>query len=132
MKTGFDATDDVFQHLRKNNLQSQISGLLRVGERPASSKKEDVIINSLALTASQLQKGVINVNVHVPNLTGLDNSQPNLPRLSALTRITVDLLTDIYGYDYNFTVQTPGNPIKDNDGSWYSNIRVAYYSIKHT
>jgi hypothetical protein len=57
-----------------------------------NSDKEDVVINSLPINNSQMQSGVFNVNIHVPNLVlningNIDTTQPNHERIKQLTAL---------------------------------------------
>lgn len=133
--TPFDAIDIIWQKLHASSIA--VSGGIYKLSRPLNSAKEDIVVNSITLNADQLQEGVLNVNIHVPNLTleigGVtDNSQPNFSRLKALTDTVVGILIDQWADDgsYNFSVQQPGNPIAEPDiNQHYSNIRIEFFSV---
>lgn len=137
MITSLDAIDIIWQTLHGSSLASAVSGGIYKLSRPVNSIKEDVVINSITLNSDQLQEGVLNVNIHVPNLSlsidgVVDNSQPNFSRLKTLTSIAVGILTDVWAVDgnYNFNVQEPGNPIEEPDiNQHYSNIRIEFISV---
>lgn len=137
MKTVLDMVFDAFSILDVSDVTTSITGELSILERPKNSLKEDIVINALPITGEQFQKGVFNVNVHVPNLLNVvtngkpDETQPNLTRLRTISNLVVEKLRDVVGEDYHFNAQNGGYPIRENDDlSWYINIRVDYYSVQ--
>jgi hypothetical protein len=135
MKSGLDMVKDGFTVLNIPALTDNISGNVYMLERPKNSTEEDVVINSLPITADQFQNGVFNVNIHVPNLNPkingkLDDTIPNVPRLKAITDIVVKLLNLHDGFDFSFSLSNGGQPIRDTDLNWYFNIRVNYYAFQ--
>lgn len=137
MNTPFDAIDIIWKRLSVSALESAISGGIYKLQRPVNSIKEDVVINSITLNANQLQEGVLNVNIHVPNLSvsvnGVqDNSQPDFSKLKALTALAVSSLEDVWevSSEVYYDVQTPGSPIDEPEiNQHYSNIRVEFFSV---
>lgn len=113
---------------------TKITGGFYKQKRPAGSTKEDIVVNGLGINNEQLQAGIINVNIHVPNVpvnTGSlqDTTQPNLVRLKQLTDFAVVLLNDVWVGDYHYHVQQQ-NLFEDDDGSnHYSNIRLEFFNI---
>lgn len=104
MITTFDAVDIVWKRLIDSPLKTAINGGIYKQKRPQSSKKEDVVINSLPMVNAQLQQCVLNVNIHVPNkaifIDGQqDNFQPDSARLQTLAGIATDLLEDVWSDD---------------------------------
>jgi hypothetical protein len=136
MKNGLEMIDDAYQILNVPEVVSIITGNLYQLVRPKNSILEDIVINGLPITNTQLQQGVFNVNIHVPNLTDVkiggnpDETQPDLVRLKAISEIVVEKLADVVGYDYRFSAQNGGYPIRDTDLTWYMNIRVDYYAAQ--
>ena len=107
-----------------------ISGNVYKLSRPINSKKEDIVIIPLAMTADQMQRGIINVNVHVPNLDlPGDQTQPNNPRLQEISSYVMSKLDDYYGFGYNFALDNAGEPARDQTG-WYTNIRVEFNAFR--
>lgn len=132
MRTNQDQIDIVFDKLRGTALQSAITGKLAKHVRPTNSNHEDVVINSLVTTNTQLQKGILNVNIHVPNIQatlegGVVHVVPNHNRLNELTKIAIPLLKDVWGYDWDFDIEQI-NTIRE-DTSSFNNIRIAFQSI---
>lgn len=136
MKTGLDMVNDAFGILNVPDITTVITGNLYKLARPKNSKVEDIVINALPLTAEQLQKGVFNVNIHVPNLKNVviggvtDETQPDVTRLGQIGKIVVEKLRDVVGNDFHFNADNSGYPIKDEDDTWYLNVRVSYYAVQ--
>jgi hypothetical protein len=101
-------------------------------QRPKNSLLEDIVINSVAFNGSAMQSGVFNINIHVPNI-GLqtDNSQPDFARMEQIAAIIINMIANVYGADWNFTVEEPGTPIPDAT-NWFCNIRVRYWTVRDT
>lgn len=144
MKIGMDMVQEGYNLLKQvsvrftpPNLSAIISGGIYQYQRPDNSKVEDIVVNSLALSNSQLQEGFFNVNCHVPNKQNVviggqpQTTQPDIVRLKIIAKAVAERLDNYIGSDYRFRVQMPGNPIQDADLTWYINIRVFYNSIQN-
>lgn len=132
MRTPQEMVDVVFENLKGTALQSSISGKLSKNTRPSGSELEDVVINSLAASNTQLQTGILNVNIHVPNFQisvsgGIDKSTPDHNRINELTLIAKPLLKDVWGDDWDFDIEQI-NLIKEATSS-YNNIRIVFQSL---
>lgn len=137
MITTFDQVDIIFQRLIGSGLPGMISGGIYKQRRPAGSKKEDIVINSLPVANGQLQTGIVNVNIHVPNLVvkvnGVqDSSQPDLVKLNDLTVAVIAVLSDVWSENYRYDVQQQ-MVIEDEEAQdHYSNIRIEFFSYNLT
>ncbi|WP_343302849.1 hypothetical protein AAHN97_14990 [Chitinophaga niabensis] len=136
MRTSFTAVDIVWTRLKTSPLSAAISGGIYKHGRPLNSGKEDCVVNSLPISGAQLQEGVLNVNIHVPNIVivsegNQDATQPNSPRLDELTRIAIDRLTDAWeeSGDVNFTIEQQVLIQEDSINEHYSNIRLTFFSV---
>lgn len=132
MKINLESVDDVFNLINIAQVRNEISGVISKNVRPTNSNKEDIVINSLTLNNQQLQRGIVNVNVHVPNLqistsTGIDNEVPDHTRLSFITKLIVPLLKDIWSDNWDIDIEQI-NLVRE-DKSSFNNIRVTYQSI---
>lgn len=66
--TASEALDHLFSIIWNSNLKTNISGDVRRYLRPTNSDKEDVTINLLnPVDFEQLQSGIFNINVFIPN-----------------------------------------------------------------
>lgn len=136
MKTGLEMIYDCFSILDVPEVRDIINGDIYFLERPKNSVLEDIVINALPITNDQLQKGVFNVNIHIPNLENVvingeaDETQPNIVKLMTVNKVVVELLADVVGESFHFSAQNGGYPIRDSDLTWYMNIRVDYYAVQ--
>ena len=134
MKTTLDLVDIIWQRLNGSQLKTEINGGVYKHRRPAASQKEDVVINCLPINTLQLQSAIVNVNIHVPNLTVAvngtqDNSQPDHTRLQELTAIAVTILSDVWAEDYNFDIQQQTLIEDPEAGDHYINLRLEFFNI---
>lgn len=136
MITGQDQVNIVFDHLKNTDFRSAINGVMTKNNRVTNSVKEDIVINSLATLNEQLQTGIVNVNIHVPNLVftlspeqggGIDQSIPNHDRINQLTQLAIPHLKDQWGSDWDFDIEQI-NLIKE-DKSSFNNIRIVFQSL---
>lgn len=136
--TSLEAVDILYRYLNDSELMTgkrKPNGGLYKNQRPLNSVSEDVVINALPLDREQLQYGIINVNIHVPNLIiksgkQVDNTQPDYARLAELAGIASTLLDEVWHEqaDYEFNVQSD-HLLQDTDSSWYVNFRVEFRSV---
>src|SRR5690606_17298 len=130
LTTADQAVQKVFNLMKPVRDDVSMSGFVFPYNRPISSQKEDVVINALALNADQEQNGILNVNVHVPNLQlGGDNTQPNRVRFQVISNKAIELLDYYDGFDFSLTLDNAGELIRDGE-YWFMNIRVRYNSIR--
>lgn len=128
MITGIDAERFVIKRIKVN--KPIISGII-ADRRPINSTKEDIIVNHLPFTFEQLQEGVVNVNVYVPNLevqmNGVkDTEYPNYNRLNEITKQVIIEIDDFY--DDNILITVEQAKIIEDKAFSYMNIRVAVAS----
>lgn len=131
MKTGNQSVDDVYGML----VGLVISGQIYKYKRPLNSKKVDIVVNSLTLSTQPLQQGIVNINIHSPNMKNVQiEGQPDseFPDSETLNRIAADIipLVDVQWKDtFHTDIDTAPNMLQDSDGTWYINIRLNYYSV---
>lgn len=136
-KTVLDSINILYQYIAISELMTgphkPNGGLYKV-QRPVNSISEDVVINSLPLNHEDIQEGVLNVNIYVPNLVlelnGItDNSQPNYKRITELSAIASNVLDDVWeaSADYTFNIQQD-NLFEDTNNQHYINFRIEFYS----
>jgi hypothetical protein len=132
------AVTSIYHHLKASELMTgdlKPNGDLYKYRRPLNSEMEDVVINSLPFDREALLQGTININIHVPNLkveiNGIvDDSQPDLARLEALTDLALDLLKDVWSHDgQHYFNALQENLVQDSNSSCYMNIRVDFRSV---
>lgn len=73
-KTGKEVQSDVMTLLKNSELPSLISGdVYRNGYRPRDSKKEDAIVIFTAGLPTEIQTGVVTLNIYVPDIDPFAN-----------------------------------------------------------
>lgn len=132
LTTADEAVMEVFQLLRSKGVkeESGMTGSIYPDNRPLSSEKEDIVVSVLAFGADQEQNGMLNVNIHVPNLVlpNGDNTQPNKTRFNAIGNRVLAVL-DYFNGNFTLTLDNAGFIIPDKD-KWFMNIRVGYSTIR--
>src|SRR5690606_37599249 len=130
LTTADQAVQRVFNLLKPLKADVSMSGVVFPYNRPISSNTEDVVISALTLNADQQQNGMLNVNIHIPNLQlGGDNTQPNRVRFQVISNRAIELLDYHDGFDFTLTLDNAGELIRDGE-FWFMNIRVRYNSIR--
>ena len=128
MKTTEEIKDMIYVYLSESVLKTAISGDVYVDQRPKGSTKEDVVIGVIDLGDGSVQRGAINVNIHVPGKKvklGKDvEIQPDRARLRALSRIGVDLLKTKIFEDCSVWVANQAVIKEPNLDEWYANLRL--------
>lgn len=127
MKTTRTAIDEVIGVIYDSPLRLAITGVV-ARRRPINSDKEDIIVNALTMNFSQLQRGLINVNIHVPNRTvtanGVtDTEYPDYVRLKTLTEMAIPVLKNHIGNGFYFQVQQ--EQVIEESKSSFANIRLS-------
>lgn len=133
MRNNFDVIDIVYSYLKP--FETELSGGLYKMKRPFNSKKEDIVINTLAINDEDAQRVTVNVNIHVPdlfvNIDGIEQKQPNFKRLQELVTKITPTIQEVYKDDYNFWIEwqqvIQDQAIADNH---YCNIRLVFKSHK--
>jgi hypothetical protein len=135
MRSTFDIVDHLYTYLSASELKSMINGVV-CKQRPINSTKEDVCINAIAITGNQFQEGVINVNIHVPNLKLKiggqdDNTQPNYARLKILTNKALELLQLVTFERGHVIVSNPTQRLfaEPEINQHYTNLRLTVRSV---
>ncbi len=105
-------------------------------ERPLGSKSEDVVISVLSLLKDDVDNGILNVNIYVPNLILADEpndtSQPDTARIQILSDLANEAFADgeeIWDDNggYCFKLQQD-NVLSDENDQHYINLQIEFYS----
>ena len=126
MITNIDAINEIIGLLIASPLNSAKTGTIDI-ERPINSTKEDVAVGTLPITFQQLQSGVVNVNLHVPNIkitqNGIENKRyPNRPRFKTLAPMVLSALHNKTTTNLYLTVVNSQLFVEEE--SSYMNFRV--------
>lgn len=116
--------------------EAKISGFIYPYQRPLNSEKEDIVVNSITVGRGPVQKGMLNVNVYVPNkakpvsYNAVDTSQPDMPRLLVLNQMAGEVLRDIWNATgtVNYELQEDRLMADAND-QHYINFRVIFRAL---
>lgn len=74
MLTAKQVQNDIYQMLRTSTLSSMISGAVyKSGYRPRDSKLEDATVIFTAGTTGDIQRGVVTINIFVPDIDPFEN-----------------------------------------------------------
>ncbi|MBO0947283.1 hypothetical protein [Fibrella forsythiae] len=129
-KTPLDVLTILSQRLKNSDLEEAITGKVRKLKRPAKSKLEDVVINTIAVSPNQIQLATANVNIYVPDLLIQEEegsqSEANLIRLKELGQLAIELLEGVYTQAYCYTLGKQYIVEEPLTNSHYLNIRVEF------
>lgn len=136
MKSSLEAVDLIYGALVPGALKTAITGDIYKQARPLNSEKEDVVINALPVTNQKIQRGLVNVNIHVPNLSipsgnVIDKTLPNTARIKALAAIAIGILKEKWGANGDYLLEIESERIFPDGSNHYSNIRVLFYSLQN-
>lgn len=133
MKTTFEVDDILFTRAKSSLLADEISGDIYKVRRPAGSEKEDVVIVGLGIANDQLQKGVWNINIYVPNLvlevgSVQDGNIPDTARMQELANIACEAFDDVQENGFYYTVQQQLLVFDPDMGQYFVNIRIEVFN----
>jgi hypothetical protein len=130
MKQTYD-TDSVLFGLLKgaNSITSSITGGVYVGQRPANSEKEDIVINTIALTQdSTPQIGTSVINIHVSdvlkNIGGVQQKVENRDRLKTISDLVLTTIRSSKVLGLKLSVDSQATIQEPDLFQHYVNIRV--------
>ena len=73
-KTGKQVQGDIYRLLRESNLSATLTGdVYRGGLRPRDSDKEDAVVIFTTGLPTQIEEGIVTVNIFVPDIDPYDN-----------------------------------------------------------
>jgi hypothetical protein len=133
----FEAVDIVFKRLYEGPLDKAISGEIYKHESPTNSLFEDVVINSLTVGNEQLQRGLIVVNMYVPNksmrINGLEGTRiTNHERLLVLSKIALEELNEFWDDEGNYCFEVQQHSIDQDELGPFLSIRMNFFNINIT
>ena len=118
-KTSRQVQGDIYQLLRDSTLYTMISGeVYRKGQRPRDSKLEDAEVIFTTGLPTQIQEGVVTVNIFVPDIDPYDNGvlvedSERTEAVEKLAQAWVDSLTaevSCYKFRLQQTIYTEEEP----------------------
>ena len=145
--TSITALNMLYQHISRSVLVTDAkkpNGKLCKYQRPLNSLLEDVVINSLGLNREDVQEGVLNVNIYVPNIDyskipdhpqKADKTQPDTARLTYLLNLANIALgegEEIWEATGNYCFELQqDNLFEDENNQHYLNLRVEFNSTNN-
>lgn len=147
MITGIEAINMLYSYLKDSEIYTDAkkpNGRLCKLKRPENSLSEDLVINSLGLTREPIQKGVLILNVYVPNLDpnkvpdiGTDRSQPDTGRILYLSKLVQSVFTNDGTEENELWVDndtcfeiTSDDEFEDDNYQHYVSFRIDFHTIK--
>jgi hypothetical protein len=128
-----DIESVIYDILNVPSLKGLISGdVYTSGDRPTNSGKEDVEINTIALTQEPYpQEGVSNINIYVPdivvNLDGEQQQKADKTRLKLILEKVKSLLSNTKAKHVMIQIESE-NIIQDKDiQQHFVNLRITYF-----
>lgn len=138
-KTAVQAMDDIKDVIEMADVMTNtfLTGEIRIMNRRLNSDKEDIVINTIVVSADQITEGYFNVNTHVPNLknqlaanpTATDTTQPNIQRMQEIGSILMEVLDDYRGFDFILHLDSGGEIVPDGK-NWFYGFTVKYTYLR--
>lgn len=100
MKTTFDIENIIIHILSQSSVKKEISGgMYHQGDRPDNSTKEDIVVNTIAMSQDNLpQIATTNVNIYVQDvlrrIDGVEQTKPNNKRIGELTALVLGVIRE--------------------------------------
>lgn len=129
MRTPQEIIDFLYEYLSNSDLKKIISGGIYPRKRPKNSDKEDIVIGGISFSGGSVQRGTINVNIYIPEISvRIENEyqmQPNGPRMREIETVAILLLREVY-FGGDCSVWSTGyTEIKEPElAVWKVNIRL--------
>lgn len=103
-KTGGSVEEDVYMLIKNSQFRTSISGsLYREGMRPINSVSEDAVVSFLAGLDGEIQTGVLNLNIYVPDIVSNKQKVKNISRCSELEILANNFIQSLsLSGDYQF------------------------------
>ena len=136
MISTFDIETIIYDILNVASLKNIISGdVYKSDDRPLNSDKEDIEINTIALTQEPYpQEGISNINIYVPdmevNIEGKNQLKANKARLKTISDKVKELILSDRKVCFMIDLE---NLVKDSDiKQHFVNIRLSYNYYEKT
>lgn len=136
MKTSSEQViNKLYSALQHSALKNAVSGsLYKSGLRPLNQVAEDIVVNFVSGTADQIQEGVANVNVFVPDIdNGAGALVQNTARCRALEVVAntwADTLASADSEGYRFELDSMVETMQYEDKKQhFINLRLKFYYV---
>lgn len=132
MKQTYDTDSTLFSLLNgSTELKAAISGGVYPGKRPDNSVKEDIVVNTIALTQDNPpQIGTSNINIHVADKTvtigGVQQKAENRERLKAISSLVLGVVRSSLISGSKIAVEAQSTIQEAAISQHYVNIRITW------
>lgn len=129
-KTASQVLNDLYPVVKASALASAVKGSVYMsGTRPLNALAEDIVINFLSGTALQIQDGIVNINVFVPNIDDVSGSKVcDAKRCCEIETIAggwIESIEDFDGYRLTLDEMIRTMPYEDKK-QHFVNIRLKF------
>lgn len=108
LKTAEQVEADIFTMVKHSALGAAIRGsVYRKGMRPDDATTEDIVVAFVSGTDKQMQRGLVVLNIYIPDITFKGKRVVDKKRADALQLLVIDLI-DSNSSDY--WIETDGTP----------------------
>lgn len=117
-KTAKEIQGDFISFLRGTTLASAVNGqIYRKGYRPRDSKAEDIVVTFMSGRTSQIQTGIVLVQIFVPDIDPFNNGVfvEDGARTEQLERTAQDWLNNLNPATINYKISLNGTISTDYD-----------------
>ena len=132
MKQTYDTDSILFTLLNgSTELKAAISGGIYAGKRPDNSEKEDIVVNTIALTQDNPpQIGTSNINIHVADkmvtIGGTQQKVENRERLKAISALVLGTVRSSLVSGLKIAVEAQSTIQEAAISQHYVNIRITW------
>lgn len=128
MKSSIDILTNLYNLLKVPAVTNMISGKIYIGNVPDVSQLEDISINTLANSNEYLQKGFININIHVKEI---ESGRANLAKFKQIIDAIIPLVKDTQTQDVYFQIDDDKGIFKDQDkdSMFFYNLRLTFQTL---
>ena len=133
MNTTLDTNTILFGLLNGSAaVKSAINGGIYKTTRPLNSQKEDIVVNTIALTQDYYpQIGTSNVNIHVPDMSvqigGVSQMMPNDAKMNTIAKLVLDVLRAANPVGVSITIEGQNTIEEVEIKQHFVNIRINWY-----
>lgn len=120
--------DDILQAVRlrlKDVLTVPVGKMVK----PVGATSEYVVVNTLPVSLGPLQKGVVNINIHVADMVENANGYPNHERINTLTKLVIPAFDRVSFNGMSCEVESIHIEEEEALKEHYQNIRVKFNVI---
>lgn len=128
-KTGGSVEEDVYTLIKNSTLKISISGsLYREGMRPINSTTEDAIVSFLSGLDGEIQTGILNLNIYVPDIVSDKQKVKNISRCLEMEVLANNFIQSLsLSGDYQFTLDKMIQTFKSQDiEQHFVNARIKF------